>query len=83
MTYFKIMAHIDNHDADINQLNRPRLFLPRRVSHTLPPLDAIVPYLREAGFGDAVPLKNFVFDNSLTTIFVERWCPEIHTFYLP
>ncbi|RYR47178.1 hypothetical protein Ahy_A07g033125 [Arachis hypogaea] len=53
-----------------------RLLLPRRVSHTLPPPDAIVPYLREVGFGDTVPLKNFTFDNSLITSFVERWHPE-------
>ncbi|QHO06313.1 uncharacterized protein DS421_14g453600 [Arachis hypogaea] len=43
---------------------RPHLFLPRRVSHTLPPPNAIFPYLREAGFGDTVPLR-FTFDNSL------------------
>ncbi|QHO07473.1 uncharacterized protein DS421_14g463950 [Arachis hypogaea] len=29
------------------------------MTHTLLPLDAIVPYLRDAGFGDAVPLRNF------------------------
>ncbi|QHO16877.1 uncharacterized protein DS421_10g307390 [Arachis hypogaea] len=60
------MARADNHDRDINRLNatwhiagtedfeRPRLLLPRRVSHTFPPPDAIVPYLREAGFDDAL-----------------------------
>ncbi|KAL4390484.1 hypothetical protein AHAS_Ahas03G0149700 [Arachis hypogaea] len=61
---------------------RPRLLLLRKVSHTLPPLDAIVPYLQEAGFGDAVPLRNFVFDNTLIMAFVERWRIEIHTFHL-
>ncbi|QHO40641.1 uncharacterized protein DS421_5g138880 [Arachis hypogaea] len=89
------MTHADTRDADINRLNvtwhivgttdfdRLCLLLPRRVSHTLIPPDAIVLYLREAGFCDIVPLKNFVFDNSLITIFVERWSPEIHTFHMP
>ncbi|QHN97158.1 uncharacterized protein DS421_18g625000 [Arachis hypogaea] len=38
-----------------------RLLLPRRVSHTFPPLDAIVPYLAETEFGDMVPLRDFTF----------------------
>ncbi|XP_072090569.1 protein MAINTENANCE OF MERISTEMS-like [Arachis hypogaea] len=62
---------------------RPRLLLPRRVSHTLPPSDAIVLYLVEAGFGDTVPFRDFTFDNSLITAFVEQWHPETHTFHLP
>ncbi|QHN87313.1 uncharacterized protein DS421_16g553980 [Arachis hypogaea] len=78
------MARVDTRDRDINRLNatwhytgiadfaRPRLLLPWRVSHTLPPPDAIVPYLREAGFGDMLPLRDFIFDNSLITAFVER-----------
>ncbi|XP_029146599.1 uncharacterized protein [Arachis hypogaea] len=84
----------DTRDRDINRLNaiwhyagiadfaRPRLLLLRRVSHMFPPPEAIVPCLREAAFGDMVPLRNFVFDNSLITTFVERWCPEIYTFHL-
>ncbi|RYR36392.1 hypothetical protein Ahy_A09g041353 [Arachis hypogaea] len=50
------------------------------ISHTLAPPD--VPYLREAGFGNTVSLKDFVFDNSLTMSFVECWRPEIHRFHL-
>ncbi|QHO24552.1 uncharacterized protein DS421_12g373190 [Arachis hypogaea] len=77
------MARAADNDGDINRLNetsyyvravdfaRSRLLLPQQVSHTLPPPDAIVPYLREAGFGDTVPLRNFTFDNSLITAFVE------------
>ncbi|QHO49067.1 uncharacterized protein DS421_1g10740 [Arachis hypogaea] len=49
----------------------------------LPPPDTIVPYLREDGFGDTVPLRDFVFDNSLIMAFMERWRPETHTFHLP
>ncbi|XP_015972334.1 serine/threonine-protein phosphatase 7 long form homolog [Arachis duranensis] len=30
-----------------------------------------------------VPLRNFTFNNSLITAFVERWHPETHTFHLP
>ncbi|KAL4365565.1 hypothetical protein AHAS_Ahas07G0118800 [Arachis hypogaea] len=56
------------------------LLLPRRVSHTFAPSNAIISYLREADVGDIVPSKNFVFDNSLITIFMERWRPETHTF---
>ncbi|RYR39132.1 hypothetical protein Ahy_A09g044582 [Arachis hypogaea] len=61
---------------------RLRLLLPRQVSHMLPLLDAIVSYLKEAGFSDMVPLRDFVFDNSLITIFMERWRPANHMFYL-
>ncbi|RYQ97216.1 hypothetical protein Ahy_B08g093237 [Arachis hypogaea] len=63
--------------------NRLRFLLPQRVIHTLPPPDAIVPYLAEAGFGDTVPLRDFTFDNSLISTLVERWRPETHTFHLP
>ncbi|RYR38627.1 hypothetical protein Ahy_A09g043731 [Arachis hypogaea] len=81
-------------DGDINKLNkmthyvgaadfeRPRLLLSRRVSHTLPPPDAIVPYLVEARFGDTVPLRDFTFDNSLISALVERWRPKTHIFHL-
>ncbi|KAL4321831.1 hypothetical protein AHAS_Ahas14G0149800 [Arachis hypogaea] len=60
----------------------PRLLLSRQVSHTLPPPDAIVSYLIEAGFGDTVPLRDFTFDNFLILAFMERWRPETHTFHL-
>ncbi|QHO19333.1 uncharacterized protein DS421_11g327960 [Arachis hypogaea] len=85
---------MDARDPDINCLNaswhiagainfeRPRLLLPRRVSHTLAPPDAII-HLREAEFGDTMQFRDFVFDNSLITPIVERWRPETHTFYLP
>ncbi|QHO35120.1 uncharacterized protein DS421_9g272840 [Arachis hypogaea] len=89
------MARTAGNDRDINRLNetlhyaeavdfaRPHLLLPRQVSHTLLPSDAIVLYLRETGFGDTVPLRDFTFDNALITVFVERWRPETHTFHLP
>ncbi|QHO28807.1 uncharacterized protein DS421_7g219900 [Arachis hypogaea] len=63
------MARQAGNDRDIYRLNktshyvgvadfeRPRLQMLRRVSHTLPPLDAIVSYLAETGFGDTVPLR--------------------------
>ncbi|KAL4345409.1 hypothetical protein AHAS_Ahas11G0275500 [Arachis hypogaea] len=34
------------------------------------------------GFGHAVELMNFMFDNSLISVFVERWRTETHTFHL-
>ncbi|QHO30742.1 uncharacterized protein DS421_8g235800 [Arachis hypogaea] len=89
------MARQAKNDGDINRLNeashyarvtdfgRPLLLLFRRVSHTLPPLDAIVSYLTEAGFGNTVPLRDFTFDNSLILALVERWRSETHTFHLP
>ncbi|QHO35401.1 uncharacterized protein DS421_9g275140 [Arachis hypogaea] len=52
------------------------------MSYTLPPLDAIVFYLKEVGFGNAMSLRDFLFDNSLITAFVERWHRETKTFYL-
>ncbi|RYR45988.1 hypothetical protein Ahy_A07g031760 isoform A [Arachis hypogaea] len=55
----------------------------RRVSHTLPPSNAIVPYLAKAGFGDMVPLRDFTFDNSLILSLMERWRLERYTFHLP
>ncbi|QHO59381.1 uncharacterized protein DS421_3g98630 [Arachis hypogaea] len=78
------MARQEENDGDINRLNetshyveaadfeRPRLLLPRRVSHTLPPQNTIVPYLAEVGFGDTVPLRDFTFDNSLISALMER-----------
>ncbi|XP_072073033.1 serine/threonine-protein phosphatase 7 long form homolog [Arachis hypogaea] len=88
------MARQVGNDGDINRLNetthyagatdfeRPCLLLPRRVSHTLPPPDAIVPYLDEAGFSDTMPLRNFIFDNSLISALVEQRRLETHRFYL-
>ncbi|QHO31084.1 uncharacterized protein DS421_8g238560 [Arachis hypogaea] len=69
-------------DFVISFVMRPGLLLPRRVSHILPPLDAIVPYLDEVEFGDTVPLRDFTFDNSLISALVERWRPEMHMFHL-
>ncbi|RYR31296.1 hypothetical protein Ahy_B01g056098 [Arachis hypogaea] len=62
---------------------RPRLLLSQRVSHTLSPPDTIVPYSREAGFGDTVPLRDFTFDNALIKASVKRWHAETHAFHLP
>ncbi|RYR76256.1 hypothetical protein Ahy_A01g000866 [Arachis hypogaea] len=61
----------------------PHLLLPRRVSHTLPPPDANVPYLPEARFGNTVLLRDFTFDNFLISALMERWRPETHMFHLP
>ncbi|RYQ85136.1 hypothetical protein Ahy_B10g104640 [Arachis hypogaea] len=57
-------------DFEVFIYQRPRLLFLRRVSHTLALLDAIVPYLMEADFGDTLSHRDFVFDNSLITAFV-------------
>ncbi|XP_057751776.1 uncharacterized protein LOC130969886 [Arachis stenosperma] len=89
------MASADARNDDINRLNatwhivetidfqRSRLLLPKRVSHTLAPPDAILPYLRNADFGNMVQLKNFVFGNSLIIAFVKCWRLETNIFHLP
>ncbi|QHO37009.1 uncharacterized protein DS421_4g107930 [Arachis hypogaea] len=46
------------------------------------PPEVLLPFLKEAGFGDAIQLKDFIFDNTLISAFVERWRPETHTFHL-
>ncbi|RYR61197.1 hypothetical protein Ahy_A04g018328 [Arachis hypogaea] len=90
------MAHVKARDVNINRLNviwhyakiadlrsKPRLFLSRRVSHMFPLPYAIVPYLREASFGNTMPLRDLIFDNSLISAFVERWHLETQMFHLP
>ncbi|KAL4320540.1 hypothetical protein AHAS_Ahas14G0020700 [Arachis hypogaea] len=77
-------------ESDINRLNekwhiagaldfeRYRLLLPRRSSHTMSPPEVPLLFLKEAHFGDAIQLKDFIFDNTLISAFVERWRPETH-----
>ncbi|QHO53703.1 uncharacterized protein DS421_2g50290 [Arachis hypogaea] len=88
------MARQVGNNADINRLNETSHCagvadfeglecMMNLEFHTLPPPDAIVPYLVEAGFGDIVPLRDFTFDNSLISALVEQWRPETHTFHLP
>ncbi|RYR61706.1 hypothetical protein Ahy_A04g018908 [Arachis hypogaea] len=68
-------------DTVVAQRSWPLLL--RQVSHTFVLPNTIISYLREAGFDDTVQFRDFVFDNSLITAFVEWWHLEIHTFYLP
>ncbi|QHN82684.1 uncharacterized protein DS421_20g697920 [Arachis hypogaea] len=88
------MARQAGNDGDINKLNETSHYaraadfevscvLFGESYYTLPPPNAIVPYLAEVGFGDTVPLRDFTFDNSLISALVERWRPETHTFHLP
>ncbi|QHO48083.1 uncharacterized protein DS421_1g02590 [Arachis hypogaea] len=68
---------------DSEKLQRSRLLLPRRVTLGLLSPPILLSYIREDGFRHAVDLRDFMFDNSLISAFVERWRPETHTFHLP
>ncbi|KAL4358140.1 hypothetical protein AHAS_Ahas09G0256900 [Arachis hypogaea] len=70
------------HVAGVLDFERPRILLPRRVTLGLPPLVILLSYIREVGFGHVVELKDFIFDNSLISVFVEQWRLETHTFHL-
>ncbi|KAL4396701.1 hypothetical protein AHAS_Ahas01G0118200 [Arachis hypogaea] len=59
-----------------------RLLLPQGVSHTFT-TERHRPYLREADFDDTVPLRDFIFNDSLITAFVKRWHSKTYIFYLP
>ncbi|XP_016199956.1 protein MAIN-LIKE 2-like [Arachis ipaensis] len=48
----------------------------------LPPPPILLSYIREAGFGHAVELKDFLFDRCLIYAIVEQWRPETYTFHL-
>ncbi|RYR11942.1 hypothetical protein Ahy_B04g069445 [Arachis hypogaea] len=83
------MARVDVHDPNINRLNETWHYAgvadfaaspfpaPTSESYHSSTGRHIVPYLREAGFGDTVPLRDFTFDNSLIM------GPETHMFHLP
>ncbi|QHO58330.1 uncharacterized protein DS421_3g89720 [Arachis hypogaea] len=92
------MAPQAGHDEDINRLNETFHYAGTAdfkgldcmmnleqylLVQTLPPPDAIVPYLAEARFGDTMSFRDFTFDNSLVLTLVERWRSETHTFHLP
>ncbi|XP_015943712.1 serine/threonine-protein phosphatase 7 long form homolog [Arachis duranensis] len=81
------MARQAENDGDINILNEMTHYAGaadfEASPPTLPPPDAIVPYLAEARFSDTVPLRDFTFENFLISTLMERWRPETHTFHLP
>ncbi|RYQ99348.1 hypothetical protein Ahy_B07g087281 isoform B [Arachis hypogaea] len=54
-----------------------------RSGCVIPSSDILLLYIREAGFGHAVELRNFMLDNSLISAFVEQWRLETHSFHLP
>ncbi|RYR75487.1 hypothetical protein Ahy_A01g000034 [Arachis hypogaea] len=68
--------------SEIIHKHKHMYYVLRRISHIHSPPAAIVLYLREAGFSDALPLRDFMFNNSLVTAFVERWHLETHTFHM-
>ncbi|KAF7824736.1 serine/threonine-protein phosphatase 7 long form-like protein [Senna tora] len=47
------------------------------------PPEALVRYLRMAGFYGASRAGYFPYDHHLVSAFVERWRPETHTFHMP
>ncbi|KAL4314652.1 hypothetical protein AHAS_Ahas15G0106500 [Arachis hypogaea] len=60
----------------------PRLLLARCVTLGLPLPEVLLPYIKNVGFGHAVELRNFIFDNTLFSAYVERWRSETHTFHI-
>ncbi|KAL4345173.1 hypothetical protein AHAS_Ahas11G0251900 [Arachis hypogaea] len=49
-----------------------RMFYLRQISHTTTPPDILLSYLRKARFEHLARLRNFYFDNTLISVFVER-----------
>ncbi|XP_057746858.1 serine/threonine-protein phosphatase 7 long form homolog [Arachis stenosperma] len=43
----------------------------------------LLPYIREAEFGHAIELRDFMFDNFLISVFVKRWRLKTYPFHLP
>lgn len=60
-----------------------RVLRVRRAQKKGQPPDAIVPYLKQAGFYGVARLGLIQIDHHLISAFVERWRPETHTFHLP
>ncbi|MED6158961.1 hypothetical protein PIB30_037852 [Stylosanthes scabra] len=82
-------------DSDINRLNgthhmvgvlgfqTPQMLTPRGVVPNLLPPDALILYIKEAGFGGPLEMRPFVYDIPLLSAIVERWRPKTHSFHLP
>ncbi|MED6206256.1 hypothetical protein PIB30_024983 [Stylosanthes scabra] len=58
---------------------REKVLLPRRCSFLMPVPEQLMSFMEEAGFGQAIQLRDFTFDAPLVSAFVERWRPETHT----
>jgi hypothetical protein len=65
----KLILHCRRREAVLSHSNRPH---PRIVS-----------YLQRAEFYGLYCLRFIQLDLALISAFVERWCPETHTFHLP
>ncbi|MED6159941.1 hypothetical protein PIB30_046901 [Stylosanthes scabra] len=50
----------------------------RRGSVAVLPPQSIVQYVRDAGFGGLLDMRDFDTDSGLLSAFVERWRPETH-----
>ncbi|MED6157822.1 hypothetical protein PIB30_027080 [Stylosanthes scabra] len=59
---------------------REKVLLPRYCSFLMPVPERLMPFMEEARFGHAIPLRDFAFDAPLLSAFVERWRPKTHTF---
>ncbi|MED6111226.1 hypothetical protein PIB30_050625 [Stylosanthes scabra] len=65
---------VPQEEEDLHRLNRvwhiagalrERILLPRRCSFLMPVPDRLMSFMKEAGFGQAIQLRDFVFDTPL------------------
>ncbi|MED6110172.1 hypothetical protein PIB30_040507 [Stylosanthes scabra] len=61
----------------------PHMLVPCDVGLSMAPLEVLVPFIREARFGNTLEMQSIVYDASQLFAFVKRWRLEINTFHLP
>ncbi|MED6133878.1 hypothetical protein PIB30_032341 [Stylosanthes scabra] len=54
----------------------PRMLVPREVGFSMAPPEALVPFMREAGFSGPLEMRSLVYDDPVLSAFVERWWPD-------
>ncbi|MED6211226.1 hypothetical protein PIB30_071740 [Stylosanthes scabra] len=57
--------------------------VPIPVNRTMASPEVLMPFFRDAGFGQAMMLTDFFFDNTLISAFVKHLHPKTHVFHMP